>query len=123
MKITKRIKKLLSRKEKTPEPPKPRYMWDQRGGWGDAIQFFNEYEHGAETQSVVGWQSNKPRIGDYFRVPFGKGQAIFEFTSIRRCGDPPDMFFADIVLLGYEKDLELDEHVRPYSDRKGLNLL
>jgi len=123
MNLLKRLFQKMRPKAEKKTPPDPRYMWDSGTTWGHCVRLFGDFEDGAETQRVVGWYRSKPRVGDYFRVPFGKGAVIFEFVSIEPCADPTDMFFGNVALLDYEKNLDLDEHVNPYSDKPGLRLI
>ena len=72
------------------------------GGWGDAIQFFPEWKPNSNTQKVCGWKPRIPVRGDRLLVPMRSGStAVFEFTSVERCGDPPDMFFGEVKHVEY----------------------
>jgi hypothetical protein len=67
------------------------------GGWGNAINW-----NDVEGRRVVGWKFNPPEVGDELRSQMQSGKiGRFVFVNIDRPGDPPDMFFADVALIGY----------------------
>ena len=69
------------------------------GGWGDAIR----WQPGTKRQRVMGWKQRNPQIGDLLHADMKSGRVgIYRFTAVRRAGDPPDMFFGDVELVGYE---------------------
>lgn len=81
------------------------------GGWGNAIHFHNWKSSNGKSdpiQSIYGfksWPHKKPRNGDLLITEMESGaKAIFGIGNIRHESNPPDMFFADAVFLGYKED-------------------
>ena len=82
----------------------PRRMYKLGGGWGNAIQF-STYKKGSAIQRVHGFKHRFPQPGDVLQVPMESGKpGYWRFTEIEPCGDPRDMFFATISILGYEDE-------------------
>jgi len=77
--------------------------FDIGGGWGDRIQIDEWPKKNNEgLASVIGWKNPKPKKGDKLRVPLESGKTMLcEFVDVRYCGNPADMFFADIKSLNY----------------------
>lgn len=76
------------------------------GGWGNAINWVDKKEFDGKRSifSVVGWKTPKPRVGDLLTCPMKSGKiARFIFKEIENTQDPPDMFFADVGFVGYER--------------------
>ena len=77
------------------------------GDWGDAIhwsdpeQFQQSITH-ETTFRVYGFKSSIPRVGDTLKGEFIKSWMWFTFVSVEPCGDPPDMFFADVRCIKQE---------------------
>jgi hypothetical protein len=70
-------------------------VYEVGGGWGDAINVMDGW-------SVVGWKYRIPEVGDELRVPMRSGTTMrCAFVKIKRCGDPSDMFFADVCPVEY----------------------
>lgn len=74
------------------------------GGWGDAIEWtidsIDRFKKGeGEVFKVAGWKQRKPRIGDKLVGEFENSVIEFEFTKIKPCGNPADMFFAEVKLV------------------------
>ena len=77
------------------------YKKDDHRGWGNSIQIRKwEQPHGR----VVGWLRRKPKRGDILTVRGSSGIMVCEFKKVGCCGDPPDMFFADIEYLAHLLD-------------------
>lgn len=69
--------------------------WGHRISWTRPEQF--EKDHDKETRfDVNGHQSRIPEIGDLLAADFRKSTRLFVFVSVERCGDPCDMFFAQV---------------------------
>ena len=80
------------------------------GGWGDRITI-NEWpkRDNENLASVYGHKNPIPRIGDTLRVPCKSGKVMLcKFVDVRPCGDPADMFFADVEGIGYESKLSVN---------------
>jgi len=71
------------------------------GGWGNSIQWTRPEQFNGELTydsrfDCHGWQRNIPEEGDSLKAEMERSWLILEFVSVRRCGDPPDMFFAAV---------------------------
>lgn len=76
------------------------------GGWGDSIVIDKYAIDGKPFARVHGWKNPLPVKGDLLLIPMESGKTIVgRFIKIEPCGDPPDMFFADVKLLGYEEEI------------------
>jgi len=76
------------------------------GGWGDRISV-DEWpkKNDGNLASVNGHKNPIPRVGDILMVPCESGKTMrCKFVAVRPCGNPADMFFADIEPIGYESD-------------------
>lgn len=63
--------------------------------------------HDWENRKIVGWRSSKPVKGDIYEAEMQSGHiAWFVFLEIDKCGDPHDMFFAEVADLGYKRHIE-----------------
>jgi len=72
-------------------------LWKHRG-WGNSINWQDW-----EKRSLYGHMTPKPKVGDILRVKMESGRiGLFEFTEVRGCNDPKDMFFAKVKDLRYE---------------------
>jgi hypothetical protein len=72
------------------------------GGWGNTIKWtdvsaFDKPFNERSRFRVVGWKPRKPRKGDTIKAEFEKSWIWFQFLKVEPCGDPPDMFFADVA--------------------------
>lgn len=72
------------------------------GGWGSAINWtdisaFNKPFTDQSRFRVVGWKHRKPCNGDTLKAEFEKSWIWFRFIKVEPCGDPADMFFADVA--------------------------
>ena len=73
------------------------------GGWGNAINWLETSTNKKGEYCVVGWKTPKPKKGDKLETQMESGKiGVFVFTKIEICGDPPDMFFGNVVGLGYK---------------------
>jgi hypothetical protein len=78
--------------------------YDIGGGWGNAVNWHSPKDNPGTR--VVGWQSRIPRIGDYLVSKMQDGEdGCYRFTKVEPCGDPADMFFADVEGVAYAKDV------------------
>lgn len=54
-----------------------------------------------ERRTIVG-HSGRPKIGDVFTAKMESGKiGVFEVVNVRWCGDPSNMYFADVKDVGY----------------------
>lgn len=87
---------------------RPRYWIG--GYWGDKIQWSGEFQ-----KRVVGWKCSRPSEGDWFLV--GRSASIvsvFQFSKVVYCGDPSDMFFADVdYCLDVPRSIADAKYIRP----------
>ena len=59
--------------------------------------YFHNYEH----RVIVG-HIGHPRVGDVFTTKMKSGKiGVFEVVAVRWCGDPSNMYFADVKDVGY----------------------
>lgn len=82
------------------------------GGWGDRIRI-DEWpkKNDGNLASVSGHKNPKPQVGDILRVPCKSGKIMrCKFVAVQPCGNPADMFFADIEAIEYELDNQEIEH-------------
>jgi len=95
----------MSAKPKKPKQEPVEYLIG--GGWGNSInwtdreQFNGPWEAG-RVFHVVGWKRRIPQVGDTLRGEFRKSVIWFRFTKVDRCGDPEDMFFAEVTPIRQE---------------------
>jgi hypothetical protein len=80
------------------------YEAERHSGWGDRLDWFDY-----DKRRISGHLQRKPVVGDevLFRMSSGK-TARYAVTSVEYCGDPRDMFFADVMDIGYEGDEPLN---------------
>lgn len=65
-----------------------------------AVSFFNW-----DRRTIVG-HMYQPQKGDIFRTKMESGKyALFTVIKVRWCGDPGNMYFADVKDLGYEGEV------------------
>lgn len=70
--------------------------------WGDRLGFLDW-----ETRRVVGWITPIPKVGDELRGEMKSGGVgRFRVTKVEPCGDPSDMFFADVEDIGYVEEVK-----------------
>lgn len=77
------------------------------GCWGNMIQFTRPEQWDQEisfdsTFDVHGWKSDKPKVGDILRIEGSVSWMFGQFTEVRPCADPPDMFFGKIRLVAQQ---------------------
>ena len=100
MMLKKLIKKIF--KYGTKKEVKIWNMWEYNT-WGYAINWFN-YDAkritGHLPDDLMGFKTIK--VGDELRAKMQSGKvARFKITKVKRCQDPPDMFFATVNYIGY----------------------
>lgn len=82
------------------------YVYDasKHTGWGNSIDW-SDYDN----RRVVGWLHRKPVVGDeiLFRMKSGK-TSRYAVLKVEYCGDPRDMFFADVMDIGYEGEAPIN---------------
>lgn len=71
------------------------------GGWGNSIEWGWSNQWGGEITedtrfSVHGWKQKKPVVGQTLKAEMTESWMLFEFTEIRPCDNPRDMFFATV---------------------------
>jgi hypothetical protein len=74
-------------------------VWNMRDhrGWGNSIGWIDW-----KTRRVYGHTTPHPCVGDELRADMQSGGvARFRFAKIEPCGDPPDMWFANVDDIGY----------------------
>jgi len=63
------------------------------------------------TAEVGGHLNPLPRIADQITFEMQSGRiGVYKFTDVKPCGDPPDMFFADVKWLGYVDEISKIEN-------------
>jgi len=78
------------------------------GGWGDHIQFFKVEDVNEPVRQIWGhmpWD-RFPKDGQILRS-LGQTKSrmkLWKIVNVKRCDDPPDMFFANAEFLGYSDD-------------------
>ena len=79
-------------------------------GWGDRIQWSNYDE-----RRVVGWLQRIPDVGDEIQFKMQSGKvARFGVLKVERAWNVDDMFFADVMDIGY-----VDERpINPVTEAK-----
>ena len=81
------------------------------GAWGRTITW-DEFPY-----RLHGWWSPLPCENDILlsdRLESGRTGA-WRFAKVRACGDPQDMFFAEMEPLGYTDEINLPEDDAPRS--------
>lgn len=90
----KRFIKKMSRLNPNPTEYK---IWEHQK-WGNSIQVRRIDKN---TFSIVGWLPNKPHNGDKLIYKTKGGHDAFGYiVDVKYCGDPRDMFFANVVPIG-----------------------
>lgn len=80
--------------------PKEYKKWEHHR-WGDSIEFGKIDKN---TFSIRGWLQNKPRDGDKLIYQTENGEyAVGYIVDVKYCGDPRDMFFANVIPFGIYK--------------------
>ena len=89
------LHRALRRMIRGPRPGHVYRAWEH-GRWGDRIQWLADLE-------VVGWLDRIPRVNDHILARGRAGELRrYRIVSVRRCGDPRDMFFASLRLVRIE---------------------
>lgn len=84
------------------------YIYQPCSGWGNSIRWKD-----FKKRQIVGWQQRKPEIGDEIRFKMqSKKTAQFVVIEVEHCGDPKDMFFADVVDIGYVGEKPLNPNIK-----------
>jgi len=83
----------------------PEYIHDtKRNMWGCAINIQEQVE---ENVWRVYGHHDRAKDGAKFLCTMKSGlRAVFQLRAFRRCTDPPDMFFAEAVFLGYLEEVK-----------------
>lgn len=82
------------------------------GSWGNHIHWskpeqFKESLHSPRSDfEVYGHKPIIPKEGDILEGKLKKGLARFVFSEVKRHFDPPDMFSATVLFVGYVHQLE-----------------
>lgn len=67
--------------------------------WGDDFMWVHEWTR------LGGWKTPLPNKGDRIEIPMTSGKTgLYKIKKIDYCGDPPDMFFADVSFIGYKEE-------------------
>lgn len=67
------------------------------GCWGDRIEW-RDFEKGG----VTGWKQRIPEVGDWLLCEMKSGRTgLYRFAEVEPCGDPHDMFFAEMEAVDY----------------------
>lgn len=75
------------------------YVYDanKHNGWGNNIEW-SDYDK----RRIVGWLYRKPQVGDEIRFKMQSGKvARFAVKEVERAWGVHDMFFADVMDIGY----------------------
>jgi hypothetical protein len=90
-------------KSKNPKPRIAAVLFKVGGGWGNSIEWTSF------PSSVHGWKTPLPVAGDVLAAPMESGKTlVLIFSKVRPCGDPADMFFADVEAVGYSDEIAFD---------------
>lgn len=89
------------------------YEADRHNGWGNSIQW-SDYDK----RRVVGWLQRRPKVGDEIRFKMESGKtARYAVVIVEYMGDPNDMFFADVMDIGYVDEKPINK-VREAPEQK-----
>lgn len=92
----KRLYKKMNRINPNPTVYK---KWEHRG-WGDSINIDKINKN--SSFRIHGWLPNIPRNGDKLIYKAQSGKYISGYiVNVECCGDPRDMFFADVIPFEY----------------------
>ena len=101
------------------------YDMDKHSGWGNAINWSNY-----EERRISGHLQRKPVIGDEIIAKMESGKIVrYGVTKVEYMHDPRDMFFADVMDIGYQdekpinKVKEADKREIEPREGSGLRLL
>lgn len=76
------------------------YVYDmgKHKGWGDSIEWMDY-----STRRIVGHLQRRPQVGDEIITRMQSGKvARYYVKTVDHKWDPADMFFADVIDIGYE---------------------
>jgi hypothetical protein len=69
-------------------------LWGNNIGWSQPEQFQKISDH--KTFKVYGHCPRIPKVGQTLLGEFVNSWIKFEFVEVRPCGNPSDMFFAEV---------------------------
>lgn len=101
---------LVQEKAKQPQaistPRADASTYTVNGGWGDRIEWFNPQDG---LKRVVGWKTPKPQEGDVLTCEMQSGKTgVWLFQKIDHAHGVNDMFFADVLPVGYAGEIAFD---------------
>ena len=71
--------------------------------WGDSMNFLTPRDI-SEISKLAGWLKQTPKKGDIFLSEMASGKiAKYLLIKVDKCSNPPDMFFADCIFVGYKE--------------------
>ncbi len=106
------------RKNINPAPPThDSRLFTIHGGWGHHCEWKDW-----DTRQVWGHLPEKPKVGDYLESKLKGGKALFRFCDVEYMRDPPDMFFATVEDLGYDRDVDREVYGIPAAETKSMFL-
>lgn len=87
-------------------------VFNQGGAWGNNIVIQHQLRNDDGLlygYKVYGHSHITPQENDVFLCKMQSGRiSVFYFTEVKRETDPPDMFYAQTLCLGYLDEMELD---------------
>ncbi len=83
--------------------------------WGNRIEFIGETVIGDKNRfaRVSGHQYIIPKQGQTLLAEFQNSWILFEFTKVKPCRNPRDMFFADVKAIGQKPKSTPQKTVKP----------
>ena len=85
------------------------------GFWGNKVCLANPNEfkfldfNKKQIVKIHGWHPERPQRGDTLLIEGKLSDMMFEFVDVEYCNNPPDMFFADIKILGQRMKEEIHD--------------
>jgi hypothetical protein len=93
-------KRLLNKMNRINPNPAEYKKWEHHT-WGNSIEICRINKN---TFSIRGWLQNKPENGDKLIYETESGKyAVGYIVDVEYCGDPRDMFFANVIPFEYLK--------------------
>lgn len=93
-------KRLLNKMNRINPNPAEYKKWEHYT-WGNSIEICRINKN---TFSIRGWLQNKPENGDKLIYETESGKyAVGYIVDVEYCGDPRDMFFANVIPFEYLK--------------------
>lgn len=92
----------LRRKPKRPRPTGHVIVMEEHKAWGDNLYWLSYPgdKRGSKTWKLGSHAIRIPSVGDEIRCTMRSGSVgRWIVTGVKRCNDPPDMFFADCTEL------------------------